>query len=74
MTLETAPDSRDKVGFTSELGCSVAVDGDTLVGTGTITTALCIPGAGVARPSVLLAWADILTGSLANEYTRPACA
>ncbi len=59
------------MGFTSELGCSVAADGDTLVGTGTITTALCIPGAGVARPSVLLAWADILTGSLANEYTQP---
>jgi acyl-coenzyme A thioesterase PaaI-like protein len=41
------------------------------VGTGTITPALCVPEAGVARPSVLLAWADILTGSLANEYTLP---
>jgi acyl-coenzyme A thioesterase PaaI-like protein len=67
----SAPDSRDRVGFTSELGCSVRADGDTLVGTGTIVPELCVPEAGVARPSVLLAWADILTGSLANEFTLP---
>jgi len=66
-----APDSRDHVGFTSELGCSVSVAGETLVGTGRVAPELCLPGAGVARPSVLLAWADILTGSLANEYTLP---
>ena len=69
--MSTGPDSRDRVGFTSELGCSVTADGDALVGTGTVTPELCIPAAGVARPSVLLAWADILTGSLANEYTLP---
>jgi acyl-coenzyme A thioesterase PaaI-like protein len=28
-------------------------------------------GAGVVRPSVLLTWADILMGSLANEHTLP---
>ncbi len=67
----SAPDSRDRVGFTSELGCSVSVDGETLVGSGAIAPELCIPGAGLARPSVLLAWADILTGSLANEFTLP---
>ena len=71
MESEAAPDSRDRVGFTSELGCSVRADGDTLVGTGRIVPELCLPGVGVARPSVLLAWADIVTGSLANEYTLP---
>jgi len=71
MESEAAPDSRDRVGFTSELGCSVRADGDTLVGTGRVAPELCLPGVGVARPSVLLAWADILTGSLANQYTLP---
>lgn len=66
-----APDRRDRIGFTSELGCRVSPDGDTLVGRGPVVPELCIPGVGVARPSVLLAWADILTGSLANEFTLP---
>lgn len=66
-----SPDSRDHVGFTSELGCSVSTAGEKLVGTGRVTPELCIPGAGVARPSVLLTWADIVTASLANKYTLP---
>jgi len=64
---------RPQIGFTSELGLSVGIgdEPDTLVGRAEITPELCIPEAGVLRPSVLLTWADILTGSLANERTLP---
>lgn len=64
---------RPQVGFTSELGLHVSLgdDPDTLAGRAEITPELCIPEAGVLRPSVLLTWADILTGSLANERTLP---
>lgn len=64
---------RPQVGFTSELGLHVAVgdEPDTLAGRAEIAPELCIPEAGVLRPSVLLTWADILTGSLANERTLP---
>jgi acyl-coenzyme A thioesterase PaaI-like protein len=58
-------------GFTAELGLAVRGDADALVGRATATEELCIPGAGVLRPSVLLTWADILTGALANEHTLP---
>ena len=73
---------RGRVGFTSELGLVVRADGDTLTGTAPAAPELCVPeeetpGAAstdrgvVLRPSVLLTWADILSGSLANEHTRP---
>lgn len=64
---------RPQVGFTSELGLHVSVgdEPDTLAGRAEIAPELCIPEAGVLRPSVLLTWADILTGSLANERTLP---
>ena len=58
-------------GFTAELGLAVHGDADTLVGRAVAAQELCIPGAGVVRPSVLLTWADILTGALANEHTLP---
>lgn len=57
--------------FTAELGMTVRADGDALAGTAQVVPELCIPEAGVLRPSVLLTWADILTGSLANEHTMP---
>jgi acyl-coenzyme A thioesterase PaaI-like protein len=71
-----------RVGFTSELGLVVRADGDTLTGTAPAAPELCVPeeetpgaastkGAGVLRPSVLLTWADILSGALANEHTLP---
>ncbi|MEX0664128.1 MAG: hotdog domain-containing protein [Acidimicrobiia bacterium] len=64
------PDEHE-IGFTSELGLGVEVEGDTLVGTVQVVPELCVPEAGVLRPSVLLAWADTLAGSLATERTLP---
>lgn len=60
-----------QIGFTSELGLAVEHDGDTLTGRAVASPELCVPEAAVLRPSVLLTWADILTGSLANEHTMP---
>ena len=62
-----------QIGFTSELGLHVGTgaEPDTLTGHAEIAPEQCIPEAGVLRPSVLLTWADILTGSLANERTLP---
>ncbi len=61
-----------KIGFTSELGLAVRGGGDDMLhGTAPIRPELCVPEAGVLRPSVLLTWADILIGSLANEQTLP---
>lgn len=60
-----------RVGFTSELGLAVRGADDALYGTASIAAELCVPEAGVLRPSVLLTWADILIGSLANEHTLP---
>jgi acyl-coenzyme A thioesterase PaaI-like protein len=59
------------VGFTSELGLHVTNDGDTLRGRALAAPEVCVPEAGVIRPSVLLTWGDILMGSLANEHTTP---
>jgi acyl-coenzyme A thioesterase PaaI-like protein len=64
-------DTGSERGFASELGMTVRADGDGLVGTATARRELCVPEAGVLRPSVMLTWADILTGSLANEHTLP---
>jgi acyl-coenzyme A thioesterase PaaI-like protein len=58
-------------GFTAELGLTVDVDGDELVGRAEVVPELCVPEAGVLRPSVLLSWADTLAGSLATERTLP---
>ncbi len=71
MTKNQGSDPRDRIGFTSELGCLVESQGDTLVGRGKIVTELCLPGRDLVRPSVLLTWADIVTGSLANQHTQP---
>ena len=62
-----------RVGFTSELGLAVGAGPDpgTLTGRVAVVPELCVPEAGVIRPSVLITWADILTGSLANEFTLP---
>jgi acyl-coenzyme A thioesterase PaaI-like protein len=72
----STPASQPRVGFTSELGLSLAapseaLGADELVGTARVVPELCAPEAGVLRPSVLLAWADIVTGWLANRYTLP---
>jgi acyl-coenzyme A thioesterase PaaI-like protein len=68
-------DWRDEhpIGFTSELGLSVepGPEPDTLAGHALVVPEVCVPDAGVIRPSVLLTWADILTGSLANQFTLP---
>ena len=32
---------------------------------------LCVPEAGVLRPSMMITWADVLCGSLANVYALP---
>ena len=61
----------DEIGFTSELGLAVDVEGDTLVGRAVVVSELCVPEAGLLRPSVLLSWADTLAGSLATERTLP---
>lgn len=66
-----APRPQSDIGFTSELGLRVDVDGATLVGRAMVVPELCVPEAGMVRPSVLLSWADILVGSLANERTMP---
>jgi acyl-coenzyme A thioesterase PaaI-like protein len=58
-------------GFTAELGLTVEVEGDALVGRAEVVPELCVPEAGVLRPSVLLSWADTLAGSLATERTLP---
>jgi acyl-coenzyme A thioesterase PaaI-like protein len=58
-----------QIGFTSELGLAVEHDGGTLTGRAVASPELCVPEAAVLRPSVLLTWADILTGALANEHT-----
>jgi acyl-coenzyme A thioesterase PaaI-like protein len=58
-------------GFTAELGLVVHSEADALRGRADAAEELCIAGAGVLRPSVLLTWADILTGALANEHTLP---
>jgi acyl-coenzyme A thioesterase PaaI-like protein len=60
-----------EIGFTSELGLNMELAGDTLVGYAEVVPQLCVPEAGVLRPSVLLAWADSLCGSLATEQTLP---
>ena len=60
-----------QIGFTSELGLAVRVEGDAAVGRAQAAPELCVPEAAVLRPSVLLTWADILTGLLANEHTLP---
>jgi acyl-coenzyme A thioesterase PaaI-like protein len=65
------PPPPNEVGFTSELGLAVHGDVEELRGSATIHPELCVPEAGVLRPSVLLTWADILIGSLANEHTLP---
>jgi acyl-coenzyme A thioesterase PaaI-like protein len=44
---------------------------DVLTGGAVAVPELCVPEAAVLRPSVLLTWADILTGSLANQHTLP---
>ena len=64
---------RPQIGFTSELGLVVELGTapETLHGHAEISPELCVPEAGVLRPSILLTWADILTGSLANERTLP---
>src|SRR6187399_1659506 len=77
----STPPPHERIGFTSELGLSIAalapeVRGDPmgvdeLVGTARVVPEVCVPEAGVVRPSVLLAWADIVTGWLANRYTLP---
>jgi len=65
-----------RVGFTSELGLAVSGGPDELVGEARVLPELCIPPTpdaadATVRPSVLLTWADILIGSLANEHTLP---
>ena len=65
------PRAADEIGFTSELGLAVDVEGDTLVGRAEVVPELCVPEAGLLRPSVVLAWADTLAGSLATERTLP---
>jgi acyl-coenzyme A thioesterase PaaI-like protein len=67
----TPPGREREIGFTSELGLSVDVEGDTLVGRAHVVPEMCIPTAGTLRPSVLLSWADTLAGSLATERTLP---
>lgn len=68
-------DNAPRIGFTSELGLAVAFDqigeSEVLTGRAAATPELCVPEAAVLRPSVLLTWADILTGALANEHTLP---
>jgi acyl-coenzyme A thioesterase PaaI-like protein len=49
----------------------VHAEADVLVGRAEAVPELCIPEAAVVRPSVLLTWADIVTGALANEHTLP---
>src|SRR5688500_15972945 len=65
------PRAADEIGFTSELGLAVDVEGSTLVGRAEVVPELCVPEAGVLRPSVVLSWADTLAGSLATERTLP---
>jgi acyl-coenzyme A thioesterase PaaI-like protein len=62
-----------RIGFTSELGLALLAGPDegTIGGRAHVVPELCVPEAGVLRPSVLLTWADSLTGSLANEFTLP---
>lgn len=62
-----------RLGFTSELGLAIGSGSapGTLTGRAHVVPELCVPEAGVLRPSVLITWADILTGSLANEFTLP---
>jgi acyl-coenzyme A thioesterase PaaI-like protein len=60
-----------KVGFTSELGLAVTGGADALDGVARILPELCAGEGATLRPSVLLTWADILIGSLANEHTLP---
>ncbi len=61
----------NKVGYTSELGLAVTGGPDALFGVARILPELCVGEGGLCRPSVLLTWADILIGSLANEHTLP---
>jgi acyl-coenzyme A thioesterase PaaI-like protein len=70
-SIVTTIDAGERVGFTSELGLTVLAAADGLRGRAAAARELCVPEAGVLRPSVLLTWADILTGSLANEHTLP---
>ena len=65
------PGRENEIGFTSELGLEVDVEGDTLVGNAVVVPELCVPEAATLRPSVLLSWADTLAGSLATERTLP---
>ena len=67
----TARPSEHRVGFTSELGLAVTGGADALHGVARIVPELCVDEGGALRPSVLLTWADILIGSLANEHTLP---
>ena len=51
----------------SEIGLAGAWDGDVVRGHGTVVPEWCVPGTDVARTSILVVWADVVTGSVAGR-------
>lgn len=64
-------DAVDRSHVISELGMAIRLDGDGLAGDAVVTPEMHVPGTDVLRLSVLVAWADVLTGLLTGTAVAP---
>lgn len=55
----------------SELGLAGAWDGDVVRGHGEVVPELCVPGTDVLRTSVVVTWADVVTGYVSSRSITP---
>src|SRR6476646_3567889 len=55
----------------SELGMSLDVGGDMVTGRAEVQTNACVPGTDIVRTSVLVTWADVVTGVIAGHAITP---
>lgn len=64
-------DAVDRSHVVSELGLAIRLDGDGLAGNAIVTREMHVPGTEDLRLSVLVAWADVLTGLLTGTAVTP---
>src|SRR4051812_6212062 len=55
----------------SEIGLAGAWEGDVVRGRGEVVPETCIPGTDVLRTSVVVTWADVVSGSVAGRSITP---
>lgn len=67
----TVQEMADRKHVLTELGLGVELDGDDLIGRAAITPPMHVPGTDVLRTSVLVAWADTVTGLLCTGIVAP---